>query len=274
MHTPLFRTPLVFVLVGLFAGLAAAQPAEPDRYVVVTYLKTLPGQDDAYRAHVTSASTSVYKEAMTANPNLLAWSIARTMYQGLEHAGQYDYVAAAVFSGPPPEPGTGMDAVVQKATGMAMADYQKKLSTMRTVVATEVLMRRAGTGGTGTFKEGDIRVIARSKITPGMGDEYFEMMRTMGQPMMLGRVQGGEIKGWSVWSRVFPAGAATDYDVMGVTYFRDLASAIKGPDPAKGAEIFAKANPGKSYGSFINNLRDYSRMQDRSVMQVIALVER
>jgi hypothetical protein len=179
-----------------------------------------------------------------------------------------------VFAGPPPEPGANMDALIQKATGMPQADYQRKLATMRTVAGSEVLMRRAGTGGTGTFTEGDIRVVARSKVTPGMGDEYFDMARTMSQPMMLSRVTGGEIKAWSLWSRVFPAGAATNYDVMGVTYFKDLASAIKGPDATKGPEIFAKAHPGKSYATYVNNLRDYTQLQDRSIMQVIALVER
>ena len=274
MRTSLLRASLVLALASLVAGIATAQTAEPDRYVVVTYLKTLPGQDEAYRAHVTSVSKNVYKEMMAANSNLLAWSIARTMYQGLEHAGEYDYVAAAVFSGSLPEPGANTDAMIQKATGMSQADYQKKLATMRTVAGTEVLVRRAGTGGTGTFKEGDIRVVARSKVTPGMFDEYFEMAKTMSQPMMLGRVTGGEIKGWSLWSRVFPAGAATTYDVMGVTYYKDLASAIKGPDATKGPEIFAKAHPGKNYGTYVNNLRDYTQLQDRSIMQVIALVER
>jgi hypothetical protein len=274
MRTNPFRTALALAVASLVAAGAAAQTSAPDRYVVVTYVKVLPGQDDAYRAFVNSSSKPLFKEMMAANPNLMAWSLASVMFQGLEHGGQYDYVAAAVYAGPPPEPGADMDAVFRKATGMAQADYRKKLATLRTVAGTEVLRRRAGTGGAGTFKEGDFRVVARLKIADGMGDEFVEMAQSTTQAMMKGRVDSGEMKSWSMWTRTFPAGAATAYDAMTVTYWKDLASAIKGPDAGKGPEIFAKAFPGRNYATMINNARDYTTLQERAIMQVVALVER
>ena len=59
-----------------------------------------------------------------------------------------------------------------------------------------------------------------------------------------------------------------------MTYFKDLASAIKGLDATKGVETFLKTHPGKNYAAYVNNGRDYSELQQRFVMQVIALVER
>ena len=91
---------------------------------------------------------------------------------------------------------------------------------------------------------------------------------------MKARAAGGELKSWSLWSRVFPSGAAASYDALSVTYFKDMASAIKGLDAAKGVEVFQKTHPGKSYAAYVNNGRDYSEMQQRFVMQVVALVER
>ena len=59
-----------------------------------------------------------------------------------------------------------------------------------------------------------------------------------------------------------------------VTYYKDLASAAKGLDGTKTAEFFGKANAGKSYGTYVNNVRDYAQSQYRGVHQVVALVER
>jgi hypothetical protein len=88
------------------------------------------------------------------------------------------------------------------------------------------------------------------------------------------RIANGELKGWSVWARVFPSGAATSYDALTVTYFKDLASAIKGLDATKGVEAFLKIHPGKSYPTYVYNARDYSELQERLIMQIVALVER
>jgi hypothetical protein len=273
MRKLVLRTSLVFALASLIAGTALAQQAEPDRYVVVSYIKVLPGQDDAYREYLGSTGKKVYQELMAANPNFMAWSVAKAMYPGVSEGTDYDYVSASVFVGAVPEPGMNMDPIAQKAAGMSNADLQKKLSAMRTIVGSEVLRRRAGTGALGTFKEGDFRVAARIKIKEDMGAEYFETIQNVAQPVWQARVAAGSVKGWSVWSRVFPAGAATSYDVLSVTYYKDLASAIKGPGDNE-AEVFAKAHPGKNYATWVDNRRDYSQLQQRNVMQVIALVER
>ena len=265
---------LVFVFVALAGATALAQQAQPDLYVTVSYIKTLPGQEAAYRSYLTTTGKKIFQEMMVAQPTLLYWSSARTMFQGMEHGSDFDFVGAAVYAGTPPEPGTNVDAAIMKATGMSQADLGKKLATMRTVVGTEIVRYRAGTMAPGTTKEGDIRVVGRVKIKPGMGDEYLEMARSIGEPLMKARVADGELKSWSLWSRVFPSGAATSYDALSVTYFKDMASAIKGLDAAKGVAAFQKTHPGKSYGAYVNNGRDYSELQQRFVMQVIAMVER
>jgi hypothetical protein len=265
---------LAFLFTALLAGTALAQQAQPDRYVVVSYIKVVPGQEAAYRAYLTTTAKKVYQELMAANANLLTWSSAQTMYQGMEHGSDFDFVGAAVYSGAPPEPGTNVDAAIMKAAGMSQADLGKKLATMRTVVGTEVLRYRAGTTAPGVLKEGDVRVVGRVKIKPGMADEYYESAATTGEPVMKARVADGELKSWSVWSRVFPSGAGVSYDALTVSYFKDLASAIKGLDARKGVEAFLKAHPGKNFVTAVNNTRDYSDLQQRFVMQVISLVER
>jgi hypothetical protein len=274
MLKPLVRVSLVFVFMALLCGTALAQPAQPDVYVTVSYLKVLPGQEDAYRSYLTTTAKKLFQEMMAADPNFLSWNAARAMYQGTEHGLDFDYVGASIYSGPPPEPGANLDSIYMKATGMSQADLVKKLATMRTVVATEVLRRRAGITAPVAPKEGDFRIVAQIKIKPGMGDEYYEMAQTVAQPMLQARAAAGELKSWSVWSRVFPSGAATSYDALAVTYFKDLASAIKGLDPTKGVEAFLKTHPGKNYATYINNGRDYSDMQQRFIMQVVTMAER
>lgn len=270
------RLSLAFVVAftSLLGANALAQQAQPDRYVVVSYLKAVSGQEAAYRSYLTTTAKKVYQELMAANANLLTWSSAETMYQGMEHGSDFDFVGAVVYAGTPPEPGTNVDAAIMKATGMSQADLGKKLATMRTVVGTEVLRYRAGTMAPGVLKEGDVRVVGRVKIKPGMGDEYYQSAAQLGEPVMKARVADGELKSWSLWSRVFPSGAATSYDALTVSYFKDLASAIKGLDARKGVEAFLKTHPEQNYAASVNNARDYSELQQRFVMQVIALVER
>jgi hypothetical protein len=274
MLKPLVRVSLVFVFMALLCGTALAQPAQPDVYVTVSYLKVLPGQEDAYRSYLTTTAKKLFQEMMAADPNFLSWSSARAMYQGTEHGLDFDYVGASIYSGPPPEPGANLDSIYMKATGMSQADLVKKLATMRTVVATEVLRRRAGITAPVALKEGDFRIVAQIKIKPGMGDEYYEMAQTVAQPVIQARAAAGELKSWSVWSRVFPSGAGTSYDALSVTYFKDLASAIKGLDATKGVEAFVKTHPGKSYATYINNGRDYSDMQQRFIMQIVTMADR
>jgi len=277
MPRPLFRFSLVCLLMALFGGAAfaqPAQPAQPDLYVTVSYIKILPGQEDAYRAYLNTTARKLYQELMVANPSFLSWSSAKAMYQGMEHGLDFDYVGASIYSGPPPEPGSVPDALYMKATGMSQADLGKKVATMRTIVGTEVLRYRAGVRIPGVLKEGDFRVVARIKIKPGMGDEYYDAAQTVTQPINAERIANGELKSWSVWSRVFPSGVATSYDAFTVQYFKDLASAIKGLDAAKGVQAFMKVHPGRNYATWVNNARDYSEVQQRLVMQVIFLVER
>ena len=274
MLKPLVRLSLAFVLTALLVATALAQQAQPDVYVVVSYIKVLPGQDEAYRTYLTSTGKKLFQELMAANANFLYWSSARAMYQGMGDGADFDYVGASVYAGPPPEPGATPDAIFMKATGMSQADLGKKLATMRTVVGSEVLRRQAGTNAPGMAREGDFRVVGRIRIKPGMGSEYYDMAKTMAEPVQQARAANGEFKSWSLWSRVFPAGAGTSYDALSVTYFKDLASAIKGLDATKGAEAFMKTHPGKNYATYINNGGEYSELQQRMVMQVIAAAER
>jgi hypothetical protein len=274
MLKPLVRVSLAFLFTALFYGAALAQQAPPDLYVSVSYIKVLPGQDDAYRSYLTTTAKKLYQELMAANPSFLSWSSARAMYQGMEPGTDFDYVGASIYAGPPPEPGANLDAIYLKATGTSQADIGKKLAAMRTVVGTEVLRYRAGVRLPGVLKEGDFRVVNRIKIKPGMADEYVDMAQTVTQPVMAERIANGELKSWSLWSRVFPAGVAVSYDGFTVQYFKDLASAIKGLDAAKGVQGFLKVHPGRNFATYVNNARDYSDVQERFLMQVVALVER
>jgi hypothetical protein len=274
MSTRLLRWSLVALLVGLLVSTGSAQQPATPLFAVVTYYKVLPGQGEAYQAFVTTTSKKFYQELLTMDPTLVHWSVARVMYKGIE--GQdFDYVSATVTSGPPAEPGRNLDAIYAKL-GTTQAEYAKKLAVMRVAVGSEVLRSIAGASaaGSGALKEGDFRVSNLIRIKPGMGGEYADRAATLTQPTMREAAAQGDIKGWSVWTRMFPAGTATRYDVLGVTTFKDLASALGGPYPNRAAERFMKANPGKDYSAYFQNGSEYSESVQRSISQVVAMVER
>ena len=106
MLKPLSRLSLAFLFVFtvVLGANALAQQAQPDVYVVVTYIKVLPGQEEAYRTYLTTTGKKLFQELMATNPNFVFWSSARTMYQGTEHGSDFDYVGASVYTSAPPEP--------------------------------------------------------------------------------------------------------------------------------------------------------------------------
>ena len=193
----------------------AQQPAEPELYVVVSYFKTAPGMQDAYREFVTGTSKKFYQELLKEQPTLVHWSVARVMFTGVD-GPSYDFVGAAVYAGPPPEPKTYPDVLYQKVSGMTRADYMKKLDGLRTAVGSDLLRSVARVAAPGTIKEGDFRAVNQLRVSPGMNDEFTEMVRTTTLPLMDARRGAGELKSWSMWTRVFPAGAGTAYDALAV----------------------------------------------------------
>ena len=126
-----------------------------------------------------NVSKKFYEEMAKEQPTLMHWSAARVLFSGLENA-DFDYVAAAVYAGPPPEPSTPAEALYQKASGMSRADYMKKLNGLRTVVATELLRSVASSGAPGTLKEGDFRVAnqLRDHAEHGLGVDQFRRVRS------------------------------------------------------------------------------------------------
>lgn len=253
-------------------GSAGAQAAQPEYHVVLTYIKTAPGMQDAYRDHLVNVSTKFYGELLTEQPNLMGWSAASTMFGGVD--SHYDYVTATIYSGLPPEPSLPSDAMYQKAAGMTRAEYVKKLGALRTIVGTELLSSVGRSMAPGTAKVGDFRVLQQLKTKPGMGNELTDLLRTRLLPMMDARRTAGELKSWGAWTRQFPSGTSSTYDTMLVNTYKDMASALKGLDASKTAEVFGKANPGKSYAGYVNDARDYAEVTSRVMHRVVALVER
>lgn len=254
------------------ASAQQAPPAQPDVHVVVSYFKAAPGQAEAYREYLSTFSKKFYQEMLKTQPSLMHWSAAQVMFPG-EHAA-YDFVSAAVYAGPPPEPSTPSDAFFQQVTGMSRADTMKRLDSLRTPVGGE-LLRRLGTAGTpGTLAEGDYRIVTTVKVKPNMGSEFSAFVSGQQQAVLQVRAANGEFKSWSGWMRVFPAGAGERYDALTAMYFKDLASAVKGLDGTKALDAFVKAHPGKNYATYVNDMRDYAEAVGRALHRVVALVER
>ncbi|BCS35420.1 hypothetical protein TBR22_A46470 [Luteitalea sp. TBR-22] len=262
----------VALCLGAAEGSALAQAAQPEYHVVLTYIKTAPGMQDAYRDHLVNVSSKFYGELLKEQPNLMGWSAASAMFDGVD--SRYDYVTATIYSGLPPEPSTPADALYQRAAGMTRAEYVKKLATMRTVVGTELLSSISRSMAPGTARVGDFRVTQQLKAKPGMGNEVTDLLRTRLHPMMDMRRTAGELKSWGAWARQFPGGTSSTYDVLLVNTYKDMASALKGLDASKTADVFAKANPGKSYATYVNDARDYAEVAVRGLTRVVALVER
>ena len=105
----------------------------------------MPGQDAAYRAYLTTTGKKLFQEMMAANANLLTWSSARTMYQGTEHGSDFDYVGASVYAGPPPEPGTNVDAALHEGRrNVAGGPGQEARDDADRLSGTEVLRQQRG----------------------------------------------------------------------------------------------------------------------------------
>jgi hypothetical protein len=267
------------VLLASAASAASAQQAPaaaPTFYVSISYIKAMPGQGAAYRTWISTMSKRFYNELMSADPSFVHWDCTQNMYQGTDQQA-FDYMCVTVTQGSPLDPARDLEPIFRKM-GTTSADYQAKLATMRTVVGTDLLRRMAGTSATstGTTTEGNYRVTNQLRVSAGMGDEFSSRTTTLTLPLMQARVGMGDgLKSWSMWTRLFPNGAATDYDMLAVTGHATLASAVGGGgNPNTLAELFMKVHPDRSLTTYINNGRDYSSSQRRMISRVLAVVER
>lgn len=272
-----FAATAVVMLLAPAASAQQAQPTAPAYFVNISYIKALPGQGAAYRTWMTTMSKKFYQELMSSEPSFVHWSCAQNLYRGMEQQ-DFDYACVTVTVGDPLDTTRDMEPIYKKL-GTTAVDYQAKLGAMRTVVGSELLRRMSGTSATvtGTTVEGNFRVTTELKLSPGMMDEFNTRVTTLTLPLMQNLVTaGGNLKSWSMWVRLFPNGAATSYDVLGVTSHATLASAVAGgnTNPNGGLEAFIKAHPDKSFATYNNNGRDYATQQQRMVSRVVALVER
>ena len=268
---------LAVLLLAPAASAPQAQAPAPTYYVSISYLKTLPGQAAAHRTWITTMSKKFYQELMSAEPSFVHWDCAQNMFHAMEPQ-DHDYACVTVTQGAPLDPGRDMEPIYKKL-GTTSADYQAKLGTIRTVVGSELLRRISGTSATstGTTVEGNFRVTNQFKLTPGMMDEFTTRATTLTLPLMQSRVTTADgLKSWSMWTRLFPAGAAMDYDVVAVTSHGTLANAVGGGggNPNGGAEAFMKVHPDKNFATYNNNGREYATSQRRLISRVVAMVER
>lgn len=267
---------LGFMLLAPAASAQQAQAPAPTYYVSITYVKALPGQGAAYRTWMTTTSKKFYQELMSAEPSFVHWDCAQNMYRGLDQQ-DFDYACATVTRDGPLDPARDMEPIYKKL-GTTTAEYQGKLASMRTVVGSELLRRLSGTSttSTGTTVEGNFRVTTQLKVNPGMMDEFTTRATTLTLPVMQANLAtAAGLKSWSMWTRLFPNGAATDYDVLAVTSHGTLSSAVGGgSNPNAAAEAFIKVHPDKNYATYSSNAREYATAQRRGISRVIAVVER
>jgi hypothetical protein len=262
------------VLLGILVCFAAAtlpaqQPAQPDVWASLTYIKVAPEHTQAYTAIARDMSQKVFEAVAANDRNFLHWSAARVLYPSPD--AKYNWVGASVYIGAPPTPdAAAIEDVLKRTLGMTQAQFDAKAGPVRQIVGSQ-LLRRRGTATAQPTSQGDVRVMFGLKIKPGMANEVWDRTTNATQPLWQERANRGEIRGWSMWSRSFPWNEG-EADAYGVIVHKDLASALKGVDQSTAAEIFAKVHPGKSYAGFIHDGRDYSDIVSTEILTVVAAV--
>lgn len=263
---------LTLAATAFLFGTGAAFAQQKVNYRASTYVKIAPDKEEAATEFLKTNGMKLIQELISSR-RLASFAYLRIAYSGVP-AADYNYVQAISYDGAPPEAMNlaARDQLYRKATGMSYAEYQQKLASFRSVVGT-VLSRVEADAPGSQLAEGNYIQTVRWKITPTRGADYGNYLQKMLLPLNSQAVKDGRLVGWNATRTSYPAGSDAAYDATTVAFYKDLASALPTTpaSPDQGQMNFAKAFPGQSFTTFVDEGRALRRAVRVDLWRVVAV---
>lgn len=259
---------ITLVLAFVFASLPMAGTAqnEPAVFAIVDLMKVKPGDDAKYLDMEKNVWKPMHQERINQG-KIIGWILYRVLYTGTNDP--YNYATVTLFDGPAnlEDPWAGIDPAKILPERDLDKDWTETASS-RELVASNLIMRQDEVipeAGPAEIKYIEVDYM---KVKPGNESAYVEVEQNIWKPIHNEFIKAGARVGWSLWSKVFPAGSASDYQFVTVNYFPDFQKI----GAADYNAAYEKAHPGKNMdelGDKTTNSRDLVRSELWQVVDIV-----
>ena len=238
MNVIKFLCTLATLGVVMVSQLQGEEPAAPDYYQTLVYIKVPPAGRSDYNQLVKDILMKT-AEARVKSGEIISWTLLQAVMPAGEEA-RADYVMSTIFPKLPPAPldQAGNEALF-KAAGVKMSydEFVAKRSKLTSLVASELWKPRARVGAP---QKGHYLYINRMKVNDA--EAYGNFEQTVWRPLAEHLVKTGALSGWIYATKILPTGTDTPFSAYTSDMFPTWEAIFKewGFD-----EAFAKVHPGK-----------------------------
>lgn len=263
-----FALPAFCMIAAQLPGQQAAQrPAAPVYTQSLTYLKTAPGQGNAW-LKMTREETVKTAQVRADAGEILSWTLLRSVYPAGEEA-RADYIISVLTEGPPSAPRGegGLESDLKRAgLKMTSSEYWAKRNGIVTRVASELWRIRERVAAP---QKGHYIQLNFMKVNDASAYNDFE--EKVWRPMAESWVKEGAMSGWLYATKILPTGTETAYPAYSADMFPTWEAAFARRSlQAK----FEKVHAGKSYQETMAAMPKLRSLAKRELWVVVERVEK
>ena len=248
---------LAALAVAMVSPLEAQQPAAPDYYQVLHYIKVPAPNRTEFNQLIKEVSIKT-AETRVNSGEIISWTLLQSVMPAGSEA-RSDYLMSTMYAKLPPAPldHSGNSALFKKAAiAMSYDEYLAKRDKVSSLVAMEMWkpMRYVGAP-----QKGHYLFINQMKVKNER--DYVAFEETVWRPIAEHLVKEGKLSGWLFATKVLPEGAETLYSAYTADMFPTWEAVFS--DRAVN-EAFAKVHPGKNIDETfvgVNELRSLAVRQ-------------
>lgn len=230
---------LVTLALAAVSQLHSQQPATPNYYQVLNYIKVPPAGRTEFEHLIKEVSVKVAEARLNAG-EIVSWTLLQTVMPAGSEA-RADYLVSTLYDGVPPAPRdhSSYEALFKQAgVTMTLDDFYAKRRQVSSLVNTE-LWRPASR--VGNLQKGHYLYINFMRVKDA--EAYAKFEQTVWQPMAAEMVKEGNMSGWIFAAKVLPGGTDTAYSHYTADFFPTWADVFK---EWSVETVFAKAHPGEN----------------------------
>lgn len=238
MNVIKFLCTLATLAVAMVTQLQGEEPASPDYYQTLVYIKVPPAGRSDYNQLVKDVLMKT-AESRVKSGEIISWTLLQAVMPAGDEA-RADYVMSTIFSKLPPAPlDQAGQAALLKTAGVKISydEFVARRSKVSSLVASELWKPHARVGAP---QKGHYLYINRMKVLDAKA--YGEFEQTVWRPLAEHMVKSGSLSGWIYATKILPTGSDTPFSAYTADMFPTWEAVFqnRGID-----EAFAKVHPGK-----------------------------
>lgn len=252
---------LATLAVVTVSPLQGQQPATPDYYQTLHYIKVPPSSRTEFEKMIKDVSIKIAETRVNAG-EIVSWTLLRAVMPAGSEA-RADYLISTLYQGVPPAPlDRGANEALFKKAGLTTSfdEFLAIRDRTSSLVAAELWRPLSRVGAP---KKGHYVVVNQMKAKDA--EPYANFEQTIWRPIAEQIVKDGGMSGWIFARKQFPSGTDTRYAFYTADMYPTWAAIF---EPWAGATAFAKVHPGKNFEETFAHLDELRSLAVRELWVV------